>query len=323
MTQKLRFYCQKFSPIAKKINPIGLNVSTNTGIALNKPILLLSIIEMISKGQITKNEIYFTPELIATFLKLWSYLEHVRKPNIGLPFYHLTSDGFWHYKMKQGFEGLKKAEIRIRTPNTIRATVEYGFFDDDLWKLLINAESRAVLTQVLVDSWFSGADNIDTLMHINAFAEKQELLYLDGGKTYDRSIIKNEEENIVRDAAFRRIIVNAYDYRCAFCGLRLIDIKGQNTVDGAHIMPFAKFYDDRIVNGLSLCKNHHWAFDKGWFSINDDYTIVVSENLQEEAPNCTPMKKFAGKEITLPVQQQYHPCMKSLRWHRENMFDAA
>lgn len=64
----------------------------------------------------------------------------------------------------------------------------------------------------------------------------------------------------------------------------------QNIVDGAHIKPFAKFSDNRIDNGISLCKNHHWAFDKGLFTIYDNYKIIVSNNFQEESPNSKPMK---------------------------------
>jgi putative restriction endonuclease len=84
MLKNLAYYCQKFSP-RSKVGGVGLNVAPN---APNKPILLLSVIEMITTGQITRNQIPFNAELIATFLKLWSYLEPVRKPDIGLPFYH-------------------------------------------------------------------------------------------------------------------------------------------------------------------------------------------------------------------------------------------
>jgi len=29
------------------------------------------------------------------------------------------------------------------------------------------------------------------------------------------------------------------------------------------------------MNGLALCKNHHWAFDRGWFGVDDDCRIVI------------------------------------------------
>ena len=142
MPKNLPYYCKSFSPRSKS-NPTGLNVSPG---APNKPILLLSVIEMVSTGQITRNQIPFNAELIATFLKLWSHLETVRKPDIGLPFYHLTSDRFWHYQMKPGFEALIKAKVKIRTPSTIRETVEYAYLDDELWNILQNPQDRSILT---------------------------------------------------------------------------------------------------------------------------------------------------------------------------------
>ena len=141
-----------------------------------------------------------------------------------------------------------------------------------------------------------------------------------GGVVYQPEEVNDEARAVVRDAAFRRVIVSIYEHRCAFCGLQLIDKLSQNVVDGAHVKPFSQFYDDRIDNGISLCKNHHWAFDRGWFSINDDYTLLVSQDLREESPHATPMREFHGRRISLPERSQYRPRIEALRWHREHVF---
>ncbi len=322
MTKNLAYYVKKFSP--RSIHKQGLNVSLKDGIAPNKPILLLSVIEMISTKQITKNQILFDAELIATFLKLWGYLEPERKPDIGLPFYHLRSDGFWHYQMKPEFESLIATNVKIRTPSTIRGTVEYVYLDDELWKLLRNESDRTVLTHTLVSFWFEEkTQDIEPLLKVNVFNELQDELQRTGGKVYKLEELEDEQKVIVRDGAFRKIIVSTYNYSCAFCGLQILDTKGQNIVDGSHIMPFSKFYDDRIDNGLSLCKNHHWAFDRGWFAIDDDYCIIVSDDIREVSPNGKPMREMGGDRINLPAQEQYYPRLDALRWHRENMFDVA
>ncbi|BAY42318.1 hypothetical protein NIES2111_67410 (plasmid) [Nostoc sp. NIES-2111] len=321
MNKDLAYYVKKFSPKSAS-NKIGLNVSPG---APNKPILLLSVIEMIATRQITKNQIPFNAELIATFLKLWSHLEPLRKPDIGLPFYHLTSDRFWHYQMKLGFEGWMKAKIKIRTPSTIRETVEYAYLDDELWLLLQNPQDRTVLTHVLIDSWFNELtqEDIEPLLQVNAFAELQDQLQRTGGKVYQPEELEDEQAVIVRDGAFRKIVVSTYNYRCAFCGLQILDSLGQNIVDGSHIKPFSQFYDDRIDNGLALCKNHHWAFDRFWFTIDDDYTIIVSDSLREESPNAKPMSEFSGDRIILPAQEQYYPRRDSLQWHRDEFLRRA
>jgi putative restriction endonuclease len=308
MAKDLNYYCKKF---------VNLKVSRSGGVAPNKPILLLSIIEMIAQRQIGQNQIPLSAELIATFLKMWSYLEPVRKPDIGLPFYHLTSDGFWHYQIKPGFESLFATKVKIRTPSTIRQTVEYGYLDSQLWELLQNPQDRSVLTGVLISEWFSNKKrDVEQLLQVNAFTELEENLRSLGGKVYQKEELEDEQTVIVRDAAFRKIVVTTYNQRCAFCGLQILDSLGQNIVDGAHIKPFSQFCDDRINNGLSLCKNHHWAFDRFWFSINDDYTIIVADNLREDSPNAKPMREFNGDRIILPAQKQYYPRVDALGWHR-------
>ncbi len=311
----LNYYVNKFA---------HLRVSRSNGVAPNKPILLLSVIEMVSQGQIRKNQIELEAQLIATFLKLWSHLEPIRKPDIGLPFFHLTSDGFWHYRMKPGFESLIASKVKIRTVNAIRQTVEYAYLDEELWEILQHPQQRSVLTQVLIDSWFTDKTaDIEQLLQVNAFVELQNQLRSLGGKVYQPEELQDEQTKIVRDAAFRKIVVSTYNYRCAFCGLQIFDSLGQNIVDGSHIMPFSQFYDDRIDNGLSLCKNHHWAFDRGWFGVNDDYTIVVAANLREESPHARPMRDMGGSSILLPAQAQYYPRIEALRWHREYVFGVA
>ncbi len=105
--------------------------------------------------------------------------------------------------------------------------------------------------------------------------------------------------------------------------MQILDSDGKNIVDGSHIKPFSQFYDDRIDNGLSLCKNHHWAFDRYWFSINDDYTIIVADGLREDSPNARPMREFGGERINLPAQQQYYPRVDALAWHREEFLQRA
>ncbi len=142
-----------------------------------------------------------------------------------------------------------------------------------------------------------------------------------GGKVYQPEELEDEQTSIVRDAAFRKIVVSVYEYRCALCGLQILNSLGQNIVDGAHIKPFSQFYDDRINNGLSLCKNHHWAFDRFWFTLNDDYTIVVADDLREDSPHATPVRMFQNQSIILPPHEQYYPRQDALEWHRQAFFE--
>ena len=79
MEKDLNYYVRRFAK---------LNVNKKNGIsAPHKPILLLAVIELIEQKKIQNNQIYLSPELIATFLKYWSNLVTTNhQSNIALPF---------------------------------------------------------------------------------------------------------------------------------------------------------------------------------------------------------------------------------------------
>ena len=84
--EPLHHYTKKFQ---------RLRVDRASGTAPHKPILLLSVIDMVAQGKIQRNRIELSPELIATFLKYWTNLgSDTHHSNIALPFFHLTSEGF-------------------------------------------------------------------------------------------------------------------------------------------------------------------------------------------------------------------------------------
>jgi len=43
--------------------------------------------------------------------------------------------------------------------------------------------------------------------------------------------------------------------------------------EAAHIVPYSALGKDDIWNGITLCRTHHWAFDAGWLSLLDDFSI--------------------------------------------------
>lgn len=314
MSKTLSYYCQKFS---------RLRVDRARGIAPHKPILLLSIIDLIEQGLLRENRIFLSPELIASFLKFWSQLApEPHRSDIALPFFHLRGDQFWHLKPNPGYEGaIASRQVRLKTINALKAAVQYAYLDAELFDHLQDPRSRFNLVNTLIAAWFSDkTDHIQRLWQVNALQNEENHLRQGGGAEYRPEDLKDEARTIVRGAAFRRVIVSIYENRCAFCGLQIISALNQNIVDGAHIKPFSQFYDDRIGNGISLCKNHHWSFDRGWFAINDGYSIIVSSDLHEDSPHSTPMRELHGQPIRLPAQEQHRPRIEAVRWHRENVF---
>ncbi|MBW4449972.1 MAG: HNH endonuclease [Spirirestis rafaelensis WJT71-NPBG6] len=139
----------------------------------------------------------------------------------------------------------------------------------------------------------------------------------------------SQRKYVVIDSLFRRSIIHIYEYQCAVCRLKFnikpVDIRSYiNIVDAAHIKPLSVSSNNQLSNGISLCKNHHWAFDNGCFGIDDkNYSIIVSNKFSEECLTTVeslkiiPMKSYQGQKIFLPIKEKYRPNPEALIWHRK------
>jgi putative restriction endonuclease len=246
MSKDREYYGAKFT---------RLNVNRKAGIpAPHKPILLLTVIEMIEQDKITDNRIELSPELIATFLKYWSNLVLTpHQSNISLPFFHLKGDKFWHLAPSRSYAG-NIADIKPSL-TALRNAVRYAYLDDELFEILTHPASRLYLTRVILQAWFPGNKiQLDKIYAVDELGNIQNQLLKDGGAVYTVGDLKDQDRIFVRNSAFRRVITSLYEHRCAFCKLKIVSRDNQNIVDGAHIKPFAEFRDDRFDNGLALCK---------------------------------------------------------------------
>jgi putative restriction endonuclease len=83
---------------------------------------------------------------------------------------------------------------------------------------------------------------------------------------------------IVRDTNISTELKKVYSYKCQVCSL-VINTRNGYYAEGAHIRPLGKPHngDDSIANLLCLCPNHHVMFDKGCFSVDDDFKLIGDE----------------------------------------------
>jgi len=93
------------------------------------------------------------------------------------------------------------------------------------------------------------------------------------------------QERKVRLAVFSRKVRQAYDQTCAVCGARRFSPEGRPEVEAAHVYPKSENGADDPRNGIALCKFHHWAFDCGWISVDDDLRILVKETAEVDIPD--------------------------------------
>ena len=64
----------------------------------------------------------------------------------------------------------------------------------------------------------------------------------------------------IRDVAFRRAVIDAYDVTCAVTGLRIINGGGKAEAQAAHIWSVADGGPDVVQNGIALSATAHWLF---------------------------------------------------------------
>jgi putative restriction endonuclease len=123
---------------------------------------------------------------------------------------------------------------------------------------------------------------------------------------------------LVRDRVFRRIVLRAYDERCAVTGLKLINGGGRAEVEAAHIRPVQANGPDIVSNGLALSGTAHWMFDRGLIGLDDDLRIIVSRQANDE-DGIRSVINSSGR-ILMPSRVADGPHLQFVRWHREHCF---
>jgi putative restriction endonuclease len=125
----------------------------------------------------------------------------------------------------------------------------------------------------------------------------------------------------VRDRAFRRLVLGAYEERCALTGLRLINGGGRAEVEAAHIRPVEAGGPDSVNNGIALCGTAHWMFDRGLISLTDNLEILISRKVND----ADSVRSIINKNglARRPHRVSDRPNPRFLHWHRtHHQFEA-
>lgn len=123
---------------------------------------------------------------------------------------------------------------------------------------------------------------------------------------------------VVRDRVFRKVVLTAYDERCALTGLKLINGGGRAEAAAAHIRPVEANGPDIVSNGLALSGTAHWMFDRGLIALADDLTILISRQVNDVA-SVHQLLRRSGRASS-PERAADRPHPQFLHWHREHCF---
>jgi len=134
----------------------------------------------------------------------------------------------------------------------------------------------------------------------------------------ERNRVNFAVSRIVRDRIFRRVVLGAYDQRCAITGLRLINGRGRAEVDAAHIRPVEASGPDIVNNGIALSGTAHWMFDRGLIGLEDDLKILISRQANDQDAIRSLINKSGFAFLPSRTADRPHPHF--LDWHRTHCF---
>ncbi len=281
----------------------------------HKPTLLLSIIDLLDRGVIVRNEVPLSEELVAMFKR---YFAVVRKqndqPTIQNPFFHLCGDKFWKLVPAAGDSPIYREGATSGAPSVaeLRRRTAGGEFDAGFWTLLSNPIARHQLREALIARYFPEEhDQLAAIAATSSSVPPAEVL--------------KEELPPGRDGAFRRTILEVYDYRCAACGLRVLLDQSVSLVEAAHLIPFNVSRNDNPTNGMALCPNHHWAMDRHLIAPVPDgkkragIWRVNEERLDDRIEGQRDLVAIAGKSVIPPGEEKFYPALEGLRWRQEHL----
>lgn len=282
------------------------NLNKARGNAPHKPLLLLVFLELVEKGQFTGGSLPLSADLAFRFDTFFEVVKHRRsaRPDVRMPFHHLGTQGFWSPKMANG------------EPSQHRSTTAYVVPDPEFVDACRDPAYRHQARQLLISTHFEPAERnalynlvgmeipaADEIARLACFSEP------------------HDAERAGRSGRFRIDVVSAYNYTCALTGYRVTTISSGAIVDAAHIHQFSKSQNNDLNNGIALCKNAHWQFDRGLWTISDDYRVIVAtEGFSESSPNQKSLAEMDGQRLLLPLQESAWPAPVYLAWHRKNQF---
>lgn len=301
----------------------SLNVNRTGGRASpHKPCMLLAVLGLAEAGDLARNEIRFEPALLERYAKFFAVVESATDhPNPNFPFFHLTREGFWHLQPLAGREAVVESMDSARSISAITSNIAWASLDPELHALALQQDSRSALREELVVAWFgSYRPQLEQVLQEERGNDHYEKA-LREGVTSKVGLMGERTPEPVRSAAFRRVVNENYDYRCAATGWRIILPDSRVMVEAAHLIPFAESYDDDPRNGISLVPSFHWALDAKVIAPGPDHFWHVSKALDERIADNKPLLQLQGKALMLPKDHLLWPRKDALEWRLRNLLE--
>lgn len=273
--------------------------------APHKPLLLLAVMDLIESGTITSNPIPRSAELTYQFMTYSRIVAHRRGAlDIRMPFHHLSGDGVW-----------EPLDAQLR-PSPARKVTQFALCSDGVWAAFHDATFREQARRVLISRWFTLSEQLALAATLNIPEGELGTAVAQVAEAERATAVKQG-----RDVQFRLVVVAGYAFTCCLTRHRLMTTSRGSLVDAAHIHQFSDSRNNDPRNGIALCKNAHWMFDQGLWTITDDLTVKVARtHFTEHHPHGKGLTEYDDMPLLAPADPTLKPDPVYLEWHRRKKF---
>lgn len=279
----------------------ALKLDRSCGPAPHKPLLLLVLLDLMEDGKLAGGLLARDGNLAFRFSSYWSIVADRRsaRPDVRLPFYHLRSDGFWTPLDPEG------------KPAQSRDGAALARLDDSFRQCVQDVEFRALARRTLIAKYFQPHERAALYGLVGLEAPADDIIPQDAER------FRKPPDERKREVRFSFRVLPAYDFTCALTRYRMVSVDGKTAVDAAHIHQFRRGGPNDPTNGIALSKTAHWLFDRGFWSISENYRVLVKPEVFDESGEAAYLlKPRAGGEILLPANRSLWPGLEFLAWHR-------
>ena len=216
---------------------------------------------------------------------------------------------------------IRIAKLIGRSPSAVNMKIgNFGSFDENLKKQGIVGLTNASRLDGEIFHEFSA--NWDKLAYesekLVAEYEKRQLIAeiaLPEGAEKE-ALVKQR----VNQGFFRSSVLASYGFACCLTGL-----SNPELLVASHIKPWSNSNGSEKTdpsNGLCLNALHDKAFDRGFITISEQYTVVVSDDIRDIYSGEAVERYFShlrGAAIRLP--DKFLPKSEYLEYHRDCIFE--
>lgn len=284
--------------------------------APHKPLLVLLAIGRCLQGSERLSTYVSVQEELKLLLKEFGPFRKVPHPEY--PFWRLRNDNVWEIDRPERVKTTSKGDAT--PPSLIRQNIRGGFTRPIHQLFQQNPETAMSVVSMLLHSHFPVTLHAEILRATGITAALPEIEPAKVEEAHPGYVISRR---LKREEGFRRVILEAYENRCAVCEFA-VKLEGRPlALEAAHIKWHQALGPSETRNGLLLCTLHHNLFDKGVFTLLPrELKVIVAENMSNTDPGFNDaLGKFHEKRLHfVPHKVEERPGKEFIAWHTKEVF---